>query len=189
MELDDIKKIWDSQNNEYLYAINEKALHDRIRSRRKKGDQITNISEWLGIISNIGAGCVILTVNFFKPNAHLFLYLLAAWMFILGIYILVRRNKRVKGASRFDRSIGGDLNYAIEIATYQVRLSQIMRWNILPVGLFVVLGLLDAGKSIWVAVAILIFFVLTTYAAGWEHRIYKRRKRELEVIKNKLEKE
>ena len=34
MEFDELKKIWDSQNNEVLYAINEKALHDRIRTKK-----------------------------------------------------------------------------------------------------------------------------------------------------------
>ena len=36
---------------------------------------------------------------------------------------------------------------------------------------------------------ILIFFVLTGYASGWEHRIYKARKRELEILQGKLENE
>ena len=36
---------------------------------------------------------------------------------------------------------------------------------------------------------IIIFFVLTNYASGWEHNIYKRKKRELEILKDKLENE
>jgi hypothetical protein len=34
---------------------------------------------------------------------------------------------------------------------------------------------------------VLLFFALSYYAGGWEHNIYKRKKRELEVLKKKLE--
>ena len=84
----------------------------------------------------------------------------------------------------------GDLNYAISVATYQVRLSLLGRWSILPIGVFTLLGLWQSGKSVWiVSFALLTFFVLANYAAGWEHGIYKNRKRELEILKEKLESE
>lgn len=35
----------------------------------------------------------------------------------------------------------------------------------------------------------MIFLFLANYAAGWEHGIYKARKRELEILRNKLENE
>ena len=36
MEFDELKQVWDSQNNELLYAINEQALHNRILSKKKQ---------------------------------------------------------------------------------------------------------------------------------------------------------
>ncbi len=33
MEFDEMKKIWDAQNNQPLYVIDEKALHNRIQSK------------------------------------------------------------------------------------------------------------------------------------------------------------
>jgi len=64
-----------------------------------------------------------------------------------------------------------------------------MRWNILPMGAFVVLGLWVGSKPVWMVVMILIFFGLAYYTSGWEHRIYISRRRELELLKNKLESE
>jgi hypothetical protein len=186
MEFEEMKKIWDSQNNEPLYSINEKALHNRILSKKRKGHHITNISELLWIIVNISAGCFILGMNF-KQQGNVFMYLLAAWMFGSALYMLVSRIRRIKGNSRFDRSMLGDLDHAISMATYQLRFSLLGRWSILPIGILTLLGVWEAGKSVWIVVGILIFFVLTHYAAGWEHRIYKARKRELEVLKNKLD--
>lgn len=189
MEFDEMKKIWDSQNNEPLYSINEKALHNRILSKKKQAHHITNTSELLWIIGNIGAGCFILGVNFFKQSGSIFMYFLFTWMFTIALYLLVSRIRRIKENYRFDRSMRGDLDHAISMATYQVRLSQLGRWNILPIGIFILLGVWEGGKSFWIAVGILIFLALAYYAAGWEHNIYKARKRELELLQQKLENE
>jgi hypothetical protein len=83
--------------------------------------------------------------------------------------------------------MSGDLDHAISVATYQVRISQIMLWNIVPIGALTTLGLWEAGKPIWIAMVVLLFFALSYYAGGWEHHIYKRKKRELEVLKKKLD--
>lgn len=189
MEFEEIKKIWDSQNNEPIYGINEKALHSRILSTSKQAHHITNISELLSIIANIATGCVILGMSLFKQSASIFMCILSAWMFGVALYSLVSRIRRIKQGNRFDRSMLGDLEYTISLATYQVRFSQLLRWNTLPIGILILLGVWDGGKSVWIAVGILIFFVLVNYASGWEHRIYKTRKRELEALHDKLKNE
>ena len=175
MEFEELQKIWDTQNNEPLYAINEKALHNRILSKKKQGLHITNTSELLSIIVNAGAGCFIFGVNFFKHSGNIFMYLLSAWMIVCALYLLVSRLHRIKANQKFDRSISGDLNHAISVATYQVRLSQMMRWNLLPVGTLIVLGVWGSGKF-WLAVGMVVLFLLTHYASRWEHNKYKRKK-------------
>lgn len=189
MEFDELKKIWDSQNNEPFYGINEKALHNRILSKKNQAHHITKISELLSITVYIVTACFIFGLNFFKQRGNVFMYLLAAWMLGSALYLLVSRFRRVNGNQKFDRSMRGDLSHAISVATYQVRISNLMRWNILPIGILIILGVWDSGKSIWLAMGILIFFLLTNYASGWEHRIYKARKRELEILQDKLENE
>jgi hypothetical protein len=186
MEFDELQKIWDTQNNQPLYAINEEVLHNRIQSKMRQGYHITNYSELLLIIVNLGTGSFVLALNLFKQPVNISMYLLAAWMLATALYSLVSRVRRIKGDHRFDRSMQGDLSHAISLASYQVRLSQIMRWNMLPVGLFTLLGLLEDGKAIWIAGLVLIFFVFTWYAARWEHNLYKNRKRALVALQNKL---
>ena len=83
----------------------------------------------------------------------------------------------------------GDLEHAIANATYQVRLSQVMRWNNLPISLFLLIGFWENGKPLWIVAVVLIFFSLVHYASGWEHNIYKSRKRELESLRKKLKEE
>lgn len=189
MEFDELKQVWDSQNNEPLWAINEKALHKRILSKKKQAYHITNVSELLMIIVNMAAGYFVLQTNLSSNSSNIFMYLLAAWMLGVSWYLFFHRIQRLKKSKQFDRSMHGDLNYAISTATYQVHLSLLGRWSVVPIGLFTLLSLWQSGKSVWIIAGILVFFVLVNYASGWEHGIYKKRKRELEILKGKLEKE
>ena len=187
MEFDELKKIWDAQNDQPLYAINEKAMYNLILSKKKQAHHITNISELLIIVVYTITGSVVLGMNLFDQSSNISMYLLSAWMLGSALFMLVNRIRRIKGDKQFDRSMSGDLDHAISVATYQVRISRIMRWNILPIGILTILGLWEGGKPIWITMVVLLFFALTYYAGGWEHSIYRRKKRELEVLKKKLD--
>jgi len=187
MEFEELQQIWDSQSNQSLYPINEKALHNLIRSKKKLVNSITNSSELLLIIVNVLSGCVILFMNLGTQNISM--YILSVWMFSSASYLLLNRVRRIKGGHQFDMSMLSELKHAISIATYQVRLSQIMRWNIVPIGLLSVLGVLEGGKSVWIIIILLILFALAFFAGGLEHGIYRNKKRELEVLLNKLKRE
>lgn len=187
MEFEELRKIWDAQNNRPLYAINEKAMYNLILSKKKQAHHITNISELLIIIVYLITGSLILAMNLFNQSSNISMYLLSAWTFGSALFMLVNRIRRKKAENQFDRSMSGDLDHAISVATYQVRISQIMLWNVLPIGALTLLGLWEGGKSIWIVMIVLVFFVLSYYAGGWEHNIYKRKKRELETLKKKLD--
>lgn len=187
MEFEEMKTIWDTQNREPLYVINEQALHNRILSKKRTVSHIANISELLCIIAMGGTGCLALVVNLFKKqNQSIAMYVLAAWMLGCGFYCLISRVRRIKGNGRFDRSMRGDLQHALAVASYQVRFSQLMRWNIVPIGILTLIAVWDSEKSGWIALGIGCFFALTYYAGGWEHNIYKNKKRELEILQHKL---
>jgi hypothetical protein len=186
MEFEELQQIWDAQNSQPLYAINEKALYNRILSKKNKAYHVTNISELLLIIVNLGTCVFIFGMNFFQGSDNLFMYILSAWMFVSACYLVVSRITRIMTGQRFNRSMQGELDHALSLATYQVRLSQIGRWNIVPIGVLTLLGVWESGKSIWVAPVLVILFLIAHYAGRWEHGIYKNRKRELEILKSKL---
>jgi len=187
MEFEELRKIWDAQSNQPLYAINEKAMYNLILSKKKQAHHITNISESLIIIVYIITGSFVLGMNLFDQSSNISMDLLSAWMLGSALFMLVNRIRRIKGDKQFDRSMSGELDHAISVATYQVRISQIMLWNILPIGVLAIVGLWEGGKPIWIAMIVLLFFALSYYAGGWEHNIYKRKKRDLEVLKKKLD--
>ena len=186
MEFNELQKIWDSQSNQTLYAINEQAMEQYIQSKMKQTNRITQLSELLTIVVNAGAGVLILLLNLFKKPASIYLYLMAGWMLVTAVYVLVSRIRRLKGNRQFDRSMQGDLRYAIGVATYQVRFSQLLRWNQVPIGLFCLLGIWESGKPLWAVGILLVFLSLTWIASGWEHGVYQRKKHALETLATKL---
>jgi hypothetical protein len=186
MEFDELKKIWDAQNDQPLYIIDEKALHHRIQSKMNSVLHIANINEWSQIMINLGAGSILLGLNLLKPGANIFMYLETAWMFATVGYIVVSRIRRVKASRQFDRSIHGDLDHAISLASYQLRLSQLILWNLLPMGAIMIFSGWEAGKFFRVSAVILVSYVLALFVGRKGLRINKRRKRELESLKEKL---
>jgi hypothetical protein len=187
MEFDEMKKIWDAQNNQPLYTIDEKALHNRIQSKMNSVLRATSIGEWLLIMINLGTGSILLGLNRFKPGTNIFLYLEAVWLFAVVAYLVVSRIRRIKASRQFDRSIRGDLDHAISLASYQMNISQIIRWNFLPMGAIMILSGWEAGELFKVSAVILVSYFLAFYVTSKGYRMNKRRKRELQVLKEKLE--
>ena len=187
MEFEELQQVWDDQDKRPIYTIDQQAMRDRILRKKRQARHITNRNELVLIIVNVGSGIFILSLHF-SLSRQFFMYLLAFWMLGTALFVAVSRFRRLKRNNRFDRSMRGDLDQAIATATYQVRLSFIMRLNILPIGLFVFLGMLESHKSTWFAVACIVFFILAFYASGFEHRIYRRKKRELQLLQSELEK-
>jgi hypothetical protein len=108
-------------------------------------------------------------------------------MLMIAAYVARGRYHRINGSTRFDRSLKGDLQFALDVARYQVKLSTLGRWIIFPVALLSVTGLIEADKSIWIALAVIIFMLMLNYLAGWESKYYQARLHQLEVLKKKLE--
>src|SRR5258706_4462941 len=101
MEFEDMKKIWDTQNNETLFVINEQAMHKRILSKRASANHIANISEWLLIFVNAGAGMLMLWLAITRPGGNVFLYLMSGWMLLTLAYILAGRIRRRQTENKF----------------------------------------------------------------------------------------
>jgi hypothetical protein len=187
MEFDEMKKIWDAQNNQPLYAFDEKALHNRIHSNMSTILHCTSITEWLLIFINLGAGGMLIDFNPFKRGANIFLYLEAVWMFAIAVYFVTHHIRRIKASRQFDRSINSDLDHAIFLANYQMRLSQIVRWNLLPMGTLMIFSSWESGKLLRVSIIILISIALAFYVTSSGYRANKKRKHKLQALKEKLE--
>ncbi|HUP10803.1 MAG TPA: hypothetical protein VM187_01280 [Niastella sp.] len=187
MEFNELQKIWDTQNNQPLYVINEQALHNRIVAKKHQLVHIAVVTEWILIIANAISGVFVLQQNYTGRRSLVFAYLLAAWLLGTALYVLVNRIRRMREQKQFNRSLSGDLEHALSTAVYQVHISRIMRWNTVPIGLLVLLSVWEGGQSIWFSVAVALFFVLVFLASGWEMGIYRNKMKELQVLQQKLQ--
>lgn len=186
MNFDELQKIWDTQNNQTLYAINETAMYNHIMQKQRQSRYITHISELLTMLVNACVGIFITLVNATSNNSSIALYVLGAWLAACAAFILAGRIRRLKGSHLFDRTMNGELAHALTVATYQVRLSRLMRWNILPIAILLLLGLWETGKPVWIAAATTAALLLTYYVSGWEHRYYERREHTLQKLQASL---
>ena len=100
-------------------------------------------------------------------------------MLATAVFILMGRFRRIKRGKGFDESMRGSLEHAIADATHKVRISQLMRWNIIVIAGIIVMGMLEGSQSIWIIACTVLFFSITYYASGFEHKCYISRKREL----------
>lgn len=187
MEFEEIQEIWDQQKKQPMYTINEQELQSRILAKKSQAGHIANVSELLLIVVNLLVGGGIAVMNSFGRDRNVFLYVVAAWMVGTGGYMLVSRVRRLRRLPLFDRTMRGDLEHAIADASYQVRISQLMRWNIFPIAAFIVAGMWEGGKSIWIGAGTVVFMGMAYYASGFEHRFYKRKRKELGDLYNQLE--
>ena len=187
MEFEEIQEIWDLQKKQSMYTINERELHSLILTKKKQAARLANATEFMQIIVNTGAAAFVFEQNYFSVKGKFFPYLMAAWMLATAVFILAGRFKRIKRGKNFDQNMRGSLEQAIADATYKVRISQLMRWNIIIIALIIVLSMFEGGQSMWIIAGTAIFFGITYYGSGYEHRCYISRKRELLSLYEKLE--
>jgi len=184
MEFDDIVKVWDSQRNETMYTINEKAMHKQIRSRKQSAIRIANFSEILLIIGNLCTGSFILLMN--EKNTNIFMYVMAGFMMLTAGYVWRERQRRKKRENKFDSSMLADLDHAIATARYQVTLSQTGRWYGFIIAILCVLIMWQSGKANIATFGMVVLFTAAFFVSRWEHGCYVRRQRNLELLRHKL---
>jgi len=187
MKFEEMKKIWDEQNKQHLFVIDEDRLRQSIEEKKGKSSRLVNRMEVMAILANGITGSVLLSMNFIKHVGSVLDNLLALLMIVVAIYILTRRSYRLKHENKFDRTMLGDLEHAISNATYQAQLSYGMLLYIIPVGILVLLNAMSEGQSPVVLFLIALFFVVVSLLGRWEHRSWHvARKKRLEAMREKL---
>jgi hypothetical protein len=186
MDFEEIRKIWETQDSKPLYVMNDAVLYRQVVDRQRKTKHITQVSELLLIIVNVGAAAFILGTTL-RGSMNISLTVLAVWLCLCGAWVLNARLRRVRGARNFDRSLQGEMNHALSIARYQIRLSRLGQWNALPTGALTLIALWESGKGGWWLAALVLLFTIAYVAAGWETNIYIERRNELEAFRKKFD--
>ncbi len=201
MDFEEMKVIWDSQNEQPLYVLDQEALHASVRRKGQCIETSVNLFEgfMIGILLAV-AGILVGTRLIYEPEYNASLFVAAALTIgvaaVAAIHLARGRVLRRRREQDFEPSLLGDINKAISQVDYQVsRLKTFHLWFILPTvamtGLnFVMKGVSLSelfGSKIWIWPLFLASFALYYWAVRFEtRRIHGPRKRSLEALREKL---
>lgn len=187
MEFEELQKIWDEQRGEQLYAINEDALHRRVKSKKKAANRLINLVE-LSLMTINSSVAVYLLYDAITDQEGIWDYALSGIMFLTVIFLIGFRYKRKKSEGKFDRSMVGELDHAIANTTSGLQIATIMiYYYLIPLGLFVLSKMAYFGASIEKWLLIIGMFILSYFLIQWDRkRFYMPRKANLEKLKETL---
>ncbi|MGB1250210.1 MAG: hypothetical protein ACPG8W_06210 [Candidatus Promineifilaceae bacterium] len=179
--------IWNSQNNEKLYAINEETLHKQIQQKSRSVNQKVEKAEW-GLIAMNLIVALILIGDTIVQNESAAQYIPAVAYLGFGIFGLVRRLSRQKKLVSFDASVLGQLNKAISQMTYLIEQSTfMMRWYVLPLVAMFLIDAYSNGSPFWLWTIYLGLIPLAYFGGRWEiNRWYIPKKHRLESLRETL---
>ena len=187
MEFEDMQVIWNNQNNERLYVINEAALYEQIKRKGKSVNRLLELSEIVMIAVNLIVG-IFLLIDTFNDNDPTYEYLLPAMYIAYFIGALIFRSTRRKEQVRFEETMLGELEKAIWQADYLIKQGRaLIKWYLFPLMLAVCGITLYNGKPFWALAAFILMASASYLSHYWEiERCYVPKKRELEGLREKL---
>jgi hypothetical protein len=187
MEFEQMKKIWDEQKQEALYVINEEALHDSIRAKKAKAHKMMNWNEIGLILINLGVGCKLI-ITAIANNEGPIDYIGGGIMFLIALYILVIRTRRIKSERQFDRSILGEIDHAISTTQSNILLgTSMVWWYFLPIVGYLIAKMIYVGVAWYQWLFIAGMMVLGRFVAGLEiKKWHKPRLQKLQSLRMKL---
>lgn len=215
MDFEEMKVIWDSQNQEPLYTLDETALHAVVRRRNQEFQRCAACRYAAEI--GIGLACGVLMF----VCAGVFAFGDAAWLatlpwpkvavshwdavalfaaagiwFYFAAYMRGARRRQSSRGEEFAPTMRGDIDRALAQVGFQIRVAEGILWRgFVPVWVAaalwvaVVFRLTDAPAWTYVFMASTMAGALVTTVSGQQRRIserYQPHQRELESLRRKL---
>jgi hypothetical protein len=186
MDFEELQTIWNTQNEEKMYAINESTLHATIQKKGRNINRLVNIFEAIMIGINLFVA-IFLTVRFAGRGVELYNYLIPATYLIYTLFAAWRRRGRRQDIKQFDTSMLGELDKAIWQIDYVIDLSRaIPLYYILPIVIVFSTIMMIQGRILW-AVGMIILMVVALFASRWEmNKFYIPKKHSLEALREKI---
>lgn len=179
--------IWNEQNSEKMYAINEEALFKVIRKKGRSINALLNMVEWVMILVNFGVSITLL-IDAILDREGMLAFALAAAYFAYAIVAVYFRQRRQNLGEKFSDTILGELDKAIWQTDYMMRQGHnLFWWYLVPLALLAALYMAIQGdKWLWAGFS-LALPIVTYFAMRWEYRKWHRpRRQELESLRETL---
>ena len=186
MEFEEMKKIWDSQNNKPMYVIDEKSLHNIVKRKIKAAARKVKTFEYGMIAITLFVTIFSIVDGIRSQSFNDFLTALAA----IGItsYVIIHRRRRRRSENRFGQSLIDGLNNAISNIDYLIKQgTTFVWWYLLPFGIVTIISMTSKPNSIWLWLLIVGGFILAYTLTTWEVRkMHMPKKKSLEALRNTL---
>ena len=168
MEFEEMKKIWDEQKNENIYAINESELHRRVIRKKNRVKRMINKFELTLLIAMICCGLLATTMGILHSQwyklADAFIF------FLIAGYIFKSRQERIKYEGQSNLSLLDDLEQTIRSLDYHAkRQKYFVLWYMLPIFFTIIISAtFSHSKPWWLWVAFVAFFGFAYWAVKKE---------------------
>ena len=183
MEFKEMQIIWDNQNEEKLFAINEAAMYEQIKRKGKSITRKLDFVEMLMIGLNIVVG-IALVADAINDNETGIAYILPVMYLAYAVIGLIRRLRRQKEAIQFEPTLVGELDKAISQIDYLIKEERSMIiWYLIPL-VFVALVtlIIQSGRVTLLILAVLLALPVGYYGGKWEiNKIYMPKKTRIRV--------
>lgn len=215
MNLEELKVVWDSQNQEPLYAVNEASLHTLVRRRKEAEHRRTAWCYGRDIVINSLCGVAMIAVagmllwsdpdwlaslswiNVAVSPWHAVASALAGGIWIYcASYLWVARRRQLHREESMATSLRGDLDRALAHVAFQIDISRnVAWWGLLPSWFAAGLGVLlifhlKAAPAWAYGIMAVIMPVAFGFALACHHYLirlrYRPRLEELESLRAKL---
>lgn len=187
MEFEEMQKIWNDQNGETMYAINESALHKSISRKKEAASKRINLVEIMLMIINSTVTIILFTDAILDKEGP-WDYAGATIMALTVVFLMYFRTKRKQKENTFDRSMMGELDHAISSSDSMIRIATIMiYYYLIPIGIFTLGKMLYFGADIEKWLLMIGMFGLAFILVRWERKVmHIPRKRNLMALKRRL---
>ncbi len=215
MEFSEMKVIWDSQNQEPLYAMNEAALHSIVHRKNQEWSKCLARAFALEIGAGLFSAALMFAYaailacgnqswlikpwrNGVEPSGWHYLGLLAAgaiWLYYAA-YMYRARKRQQRRIDVFDSSLHGDLDLALSQTEFQMTMIRNIVWRgLVPVWvagtLWMVVLFHLKGASAWIyvlvaAIAIASLLIVILRKQRLIRERYLPRQQELRSLRAKL---
>jgi len=190
MDFEEMKVIWDNQNKEPLYAVNERALHNSVRRRARSFKRLVLFFEAAVFVSMFGLG-VFYAITPLLRGQQYERFVSSAILLATAAYFFAGITYRRRREAEFESTLLGDIDKALWQVRNHVSRARGLRWSLIgPCCLAIAIDWIFPLGEIRQAWLFLFFFLLmATSAWGIEYEIrcwYLPKQRKLEALRNTL---
>lgn len=191
MEFEDIQVIWKSQEEQPAFAIDPDVLKTRLEENDIRLERLYTFEEWFYIAITSGLGVAIISEPILDRHEYYQLPIGAGFLAV-ALFLILNRNRRKKKDVGFELSILGTVELSISrLVEYVSWVKRTMTyfWTVTVITTITSFALDYDSKPIWIWPLFICACVFAYFAVRKQIRCQQRSIKNLQSLREKLERE